>query len=146
MIVTFCGHRNFQAKIGVKEKIFKIFESLKAESQTLIFYCGGYGNFDRFASGCVNQFKRLYPFVKSYYISPYLSEIHLQKKLSEGCYDGVYYPSLENVPKRFAIIKRNEWMVDQADIIVSYVRYPCGGASRTVEYAKRKKKRIINLI
>ncbi len=146
MIVTFCGHRDFQAKRGEEEKFCKILESIEAECQTLIFYCGGYGNFDRFASYCVYKFKRLHPLIKSYYISPYLSETHLQKKLIEGYYDGVYYPSLENIPQRFAIIKRNEWMVDQADIIVSCISNPCGGAARTLEYARRKGKRIISLM
>lgn len=41
-------------------------------------------------------------------------------------YDYLLYPSIENVPYRFAIAKRNEWMVEQADIIVSYTETQLG--------------------
>lgn len=36
-------------------------------------------------------------------------------------------------------------MVDSADIIVAYVKYPFGGAAKTLEYAQRKRKEIIEL-
>ena len=35
-------------------------------------------------------------------------------------------------------------MVDQADTVIAYVRYD-GGAAKTLAYAKRKQKNIINL-
>ena len=40
---------------------------------------------------------------------------------------------------------RNEWMVDSAELVIAYVKYSWGGASKTLEYAKRKMKQIINL-
>ena len=36
-------------------------------------------------------------------------------------------------------------MVDQADLIIAYVDHPYGGAYKTLEYAKKKQKNIINL-
>ena len=36
-------------------------------------------------------------------------------------------------------------MVDEADLVIAYVMYSWGGAAKTLEYAKRKKKTIINL-
>ena len=36
-------------------------------------------------------------------------------------------------------------MVDSADLVIAYVQYSWGGAAKTLEYAKRKKKTIINL-
>lgn len=35
-------------------------------------------------------------------------------------------------------------MIDQADIVIAYVR-TSGGAAKTMEYAKKKLKNIINL-
>ena len=60
-------------------------------------------------------------------------------------YDGTTYPSLEEVPKRFAITKRNEWMVEQADVVVAYVKHDWGGAAAMLRYAERKNMRIINI-
>jgi len=55
------------------------------------------------------------------------------------------YPPIENALPRFAISKRNEWMVEQADVVVSGVDHDWGGAATTLQYAQRKKKRIISV-
>ena len=62
--------------------------------------------------------------------------------LTDG-YDETVYPPLESVPKRYAISRRNEWMVRESDIVVAYVIRGFGGAAKTLEFAQRKKKRII---
>ena len=51
---------------------------------------------------------------------------------------------LEKVPRRYAIVKRNEWMVDHSDTVVSYVTHGWGGAAKTLAYAKRRHKTILN--
>ncbi len=55
------------------------------------------------------------------------------------------YPPIENTPPRFAILKRNEWMMTNADVIIAYVTHNYGGAYKSLEVAKRKKKKIINI-
>ena len=70
---------------------------------------------------------------------------YLDRTFNEGLYDDSTYPPLEEVPRRYAISRRNEWMVDQADVVVAYVDHGWGGAAKTLEYAKRKNKRIINI-
>jgi hypothetical protein len=49
------------------------------------------------------------------------------------------------VPSKFAIIKRNEWIVEQSDLIVVYCLRSFGGAYNALKYAKRKNKKIIEL-
>lgn len=72
-----------------------------------------------------------------------------QKKIGalirEGRYDSVLYPPPERVPLRFSILRRNEWMATEAELILAYVRYGRGGAYRALSYAMSRKKRIINL-
>lgn len=61
-------------------------------------------------------------------------------------FDGTIYPDLEYVPKRLAIVKRNEWMIDKAAFLIAYVEHDRGGAYRTLKYAKKKKHiKVINL-
>lgn len=55
------------------------------------------------------------------------------------------YPPLENTPLRYAISRRNEWMTAEADTVIAYVTHGWGGAAQTLQFAKRKHKRIINL-
>ena len=58
-------------------------------------------------------------------------------------YDETLYPRLESVPRRFAISRRNEWMVQESDAVVAYVTHGWGGAAKTLEHARRKKKNVL---
>ena len=53
-------------------------------------------------------------------------------------FDDNLYSEIEKVPPKFAIIKRNEWMIDKSDFLIAYVEHNWGGAYRTLECAKRK--------
>ena len=57
----------------------------------------------------------------------------------------IYPEGLETVPKRLAIIKRNLWMIDKADIVITYVSGTATNSSNLMEYAKNRQKTIINL-
>ena len=71
-------------------------------------------------------------------VLPYLNS----SILTDG-YDETVYPPLESVPKRFAISRRNERMVCESDAVVAYVIRGFGGAAKTLDFARRKKKQII---
>ena len=103
------------------------------------FLLGGYGGFDACAASVVWELKKQYPAIRSTLVLPYLD-----REVDAAKYDTTLYPPLEQVPRRFAISKRNENMVNKADIVVAYVTHDWGGAAATLAYAKRKKKEIIN--
>lgn len=102
------------------------------------FYLGGYGEFDSLAASVLREMKKLYPQIELILVLPYLNA----SKDALG-YDGTVYPPLESVPPRYAISKRNQWMVEVSDVVVAYVLHSWGGAATTLRYAKRKNKRII---
>ena len=52
---------------------------------------------------------------------------------------------LDNTPPKYAISKRNTWMVNRSDIVVVYVKYSFGGAARFRDMAVSKGKTVINL-
>lgn len=137
MIVTFCGHRDVSQSDDVRTWLENCVESLIREGAT-DFYLGGYGSFDNMAASVVWKLKEKYPDICSVLVIPYLN-----RDIDTSRYDLTTYPPLETVPKRFAITRRNEWMVRAADVVVAYVRHGWGGAAATLEYAQRKKKRII---
>lgn len=59
-------------------------------------------------------------------------------------YDDILYPPIEIGPQRFAISRRNKWMVTEADVVVAYIQHEeYGGASAMWKQAKRNKKRIV---
>ena len=145
MIITFCGHSNCLFSEEVKEQLKNILVSKIIKKTTCKFYLGGYGDFDRLCLRTLKDLKADFPNIELIFITPYLDKNYSKLEFAKYLYDDVIFPPLESVPRKFAILKRNEWMVDEADLIIAYVMYSWGGAAKTLEYAKRKKKTIINL-
>ncbi|MBP3360293.1 MAG: DUF1273 family protein [Clostridia bacterium] len=139
MVVSFCGHGNVQYSDEIRESLYTIIEDLIKQGADE-FLLGGYGSFDLMAAHTVKSLKEKYPHIESVLVVPYIN-----RGFDKDLYDCSEYPPLENVPMRFAILKRNEWMVRSADVIVAYISHDWGGAAKTLSYARRKKKRIINI-
>ena len=69
-----------------------------------------------------------------------------ERQTSVGAeYDGIVYPPLENVPPRYAILHRNRYMVERADLVIACITRSRGGAYQTYLHARRKGKTMINL-
>ena len=139
MIVTFCGHKDISDTAALHDRLLDVLRSLISEGADT-FLLGGYGAFDTLAASAVQELKTEFPQIRATLVLPYLD-----RDYNRDLYDDSIYPPLENVPRRFAISKRNEWMVDQADVIVAFVTHGWGGAASTLRYSERKKKRVISL-
>ena len=137
MTVTFCGHSTVYPMEPVEAWLRETVGALILRGADK-FNLGGYGAFDQMAASVVWAQKTQHPYIASVLVLPYLD----RKVISEH-YDYTTYPPLENVPKRFAIFRRNRWMVDNSDVLVAYVTHEWGGAATTLKYAERKKKEII---
>ena len=146
MIVTFCGHRDFVETAEAENQLTMFLEKYARENVRLVCYNGGYGNFDYFAAKCVQRLQERYSNICNCLVLPYIDQPFLDRiAVFKNLFDETIYPPLENVPRKYAIIRRNELMVDSADIVIAYVKYSWGGAARTLEYAKRKKKTVIQI-
>ena len=145
MTITFFGHSNCLFNNDVKEQLKNILLDEIIKNPTCKFYLGGYGDFDGLCLRMLKELKNGFPEIELIFITPYLDKNYSKLEFAKNHYDDVIFPPLENVPRKFAILKRNEWMVEEADLVIAYVKYSWGGAAKALEYAKRKKKRIINL-
>ena len=145
MIITFCGHSNCLFNDDIKKQLKNILLDEIIKNPTCKFYLGGYGDFDGLCLRTLKDLKADFPEIELIFITPYLDKNYSKLEFAKYYYDDVIFPPLENVPRKFAILKRNEWMVEEADLVIAYVMYSWGGAAKTLEYAKRKKKTIINL-
>ena len=139
MIITFCGHSNFMYNIKDEESLLALFEKIIKNNQ-VDFYLGGYGNFDSFALKCAQKYKDKHNNAKIFFITPYLNtRLNERKDILLKTYDMILYPELESVPKKFVILKRNEWMIKQADYVFAYVKTHYGGAYKSLLYAHKHK-------
>lgn len=137
MNVTFCGHARITNGEPVRAWLFSVTQALIERGATT-FYLGGYGSFDALAAEVLRKQKEKYPDIELILVRAYL-----QGEMDGFGYDDSIYPPLESVPLRFAISKRNQWMVQRSDVVVAYVTHDWGGAATTLRYAKGKKKEII---
>ena len=143
MVVTFCGHRQVEDKEQVALWLRQTLEKLIEEGAD-VFYLGGKGAFDLLAAQNVHALRQRHPAIRTVLVLPYLN--HPLHETEKRLYDETLYPPLESVPPRYAIVRRNEWMVKSADVLVAYVRYGWGGAARTLESAIRAGKRVESFI
>ena len=145
MIITFCGHSNCLFSDEEKEKLKQLLIKEIRKNPTCKFYLGGYGDFDSLCLRTLRELKKEFQSIELIFITPYIDKNYSKLEFAKYHYDDVIFPPLESVPRKFAILKRNEWMVEEADLVIAYVKYSWGGAAKTLEYAKRKKVPIINI-
>lgn len=134
MTVTFFGHAEIAQSDNLRSWLISTIEPLILDGADT-FYLGGYGSFDSLAATVLRELKKTYPHIQLVLVLAYLN-----RNTDTSGYDSTLYPELEEVPPRFAISKRNERMVDLSDVVVAYVTHGWGGAAKTLEYAKRKRK------
>lgn len=145
-VCTFCGHGHIYGSYEeVKQKCRDTVENLIKSGDADCFLIGNYGDFDSIAAAVCLALKKQYPHIQVDLVLPYYRP-HLDDYDKEryARFDSVITPGLEDTPHRYRITKANEYMVDQADTVIAYVKYD-GGAAKTLAYAKRHKKQIINL-
>lgn len=145
VVISFCGHSSCNMSKDDEKKLMYIIEDVVGDKQ-VDFYLGGYGDFDSFAKRCATEYKRTHPSARLVFVTPYIGKwIDRRKEYLQSEYDEILYPQLEGVPYRFAISKRNRYMMDVADVVIAYVSVDFGGAYQSLEYARRHNKHIINL-
>lgn len=148
MIISFAGHSSITEKEKVKEIVKIQIKNNIDDIEPVMCYLGGYGDFDDLCAVACRELKSEYKNIEIVYVTPYFN-LSEQKKIKEmqdfGLFDSSLYPPIENVPLRFAISKRNEWMMKSADFVIVYVKRNYGGAYNSFRIANRKKKKIINI-
>lgn len=132
---TFFGHRD--APEEVKPKIRETILSLVQRGVTH-FYVGNQGAFDRMVLGELEKIAKENP-ILYYVVLAYFPTQDMTTKQT------ILPDGIEQAHPRFAICRRNEWMIEKSEIIVAYVYRNYGGAARYTEKARRKGKKIINL-
>ncbi|HIR98787.1 MAG TPA: hypothetical protein IAB42_00180 [Candidatus Coproplasma avistercoris] len=141
MTVTFCGHRDFRKTSASEKLLSELLEGYAQRNERLVCYNGGSGNFDLFAAECVKNLQKRFTNIRNCLVIPYIYPEFLERiNILNEYFNETFYPPLERVPLKYAIIRRNEWMIDNADVLFACVRRSWGGAAQTLEYARQRKK------
>lgn len=134
---TFFGHKecfnldNQALVVAIEDLIYKGVDT---------FYVGSQGQFDSIVYGCLKQLRKDHPHIRVCVVLAYLPTVQSE-------YDDMadtMYPEIEGHPK-FAIERRNRWMIDHSDYCICYINHAWGGAYKFTRLAKRHGKTMINL-
>ena len=147
--VAFFGHRYIDNMFAVEERLEEIIRSLMRDKEYVDFVVGRNGDFDQYVSSTVLRCKKNYRDDNSslVLVLPYASaEYANNQDYYEEYYDDIEV-SLEasKAHPKAAIQIRNREMVDRADLIVCYIERKNGGAYKTIQYAEKIGKPIINI-
>lgn len=104
------------------------------------FYVGNQGDFDKMVYRCLKQLRKTYPHI---HVCVVLAYLPVEKSEYEDMTDTVY-PEIEGHPK-FAIERRNRWMIGASEHCLCYIAHTWGGAYKFARMAKRRGLTVINL-
>lgn len=142
MICTFFGHKDTPENIQplLRTVIIDLIQNKNVD----LFYVGNNGNFDFMVKNTLKFLKLTYPHIKYAVVLSYMP--NPKNGSGDIDYSDTIYPEeLENISPKYAIVKRNQWMIKQSDYVITYVKYTAGGALRFKELAEKQKKTVLNL-
>ena len=144
MVCTFFGHRKIYNQKEIEPILRSTLVDLVERQGAAKFYVGNHGDFDSMVQRVLAELSIVYP-ITCYIVLAYLPG---EKKREEKTYKlaTILPDEIERVPKRVAILFRNNWMLRQADCVITYVSHDIGnGSARFKALAEKQGKKVIEL-
>ena len=147
--VSFFGHRYVDCGAEIEHRLDMLLHDLIMQKEYVEFLIGRDGDFDLLVSAAIKRAVRENDFGNTHFtlVLPYMkAEFRDNEKEYLDYYDEVEVcAESEGAHPKAAIQIRNRNMVDRSDLVVCCIQHKSGGAYRTVKYAEKQGKRIINL-
>jgi len=143
-VCAFIGHSMFvKCRLSVEELKNTIEKLIQNGVNT--FLIGTHGEFDEICLEICCSLKNKYTDIKICKVCTNLHTIMKENNYNEKI-EIISYP-IENFHYKQRITKSNEMMINSANYIISYVNETTfnSGALKSLKYAKKKNKHIINL-
>lgn len=138
MVCTFFGHKD--APSSIKMRLEEIIEALINEG-VKNYYVGNNGNFDFYVQGVLENIVKKHNDIRFSVVLSTINETAIGTKQKYT----VFPEGLENALPKYAISKRNDWMINNSQIVITYVRHNFSNSHKWLEKAKKKGLRVINL-
>ena len=137
MICTFIGARDtpFTLREHIKKAIVDLISKGVCE-----FYVGNNGNFDYMAQSVLSELESEYN-IKFDIVLSYIDEVAL---IGNQAFT-VYPEELASTPKRYAISKRNDYLLKKSSILIAYTDNTYSNSYKFTQKALKKGYTVINL-
>ncbi len=139
-ICTFFGHSECH---GLNAAVLRNAIEDLIKQGTTEFLVGNHGQFDGQVFSCLQDLRKEHPEI-SYSVA--LAYLPTHKEASDIYHGHSFYPKgQENGPAKFAIERRNRYMIESSDICLCYINHTFGGAYKFARMARNRGLRVINL-
>ena len=147
--VSFFEHREVERAAEIESKPDQLLHDLIARKQYLEFLVGRDEEFDLLAASAIRRAVKQYGYgnTSMILVLPYMkAEYRDNEQNYLSYYDEVEICSeSSDAHYKSAIQVRNRCMVDRSDLVVCCIQHNSVGAYKTVQYAEKCRKVIINL-
>ena len=147
--VSFFGHRTIENGFEVRQHLEKEVTRLIEQMEYVEFLVGRDGDFDIIAASVIRRIKtqRDLGNCSLTLVLPYMkAEFRNNEQLFLNYYDEVEIcEQSSRAHYKSAIPIRNRAMVDRSDLIICYIKQSYGGAYKTICYAEKHGRKIINM-
>ena len=117
-ICTFFGHRDCPE--AIKPKLREVLIELIENRSVNLFYVGRQGNFDSMVKSVLRELTQNYPHLDYAVVLERMPE---KENNLDDPFHTILPEGMEQVHPRFALDRRNRWMVLQSDFVVGYVSH-----------------------
>lgn len=136
--IAFIGHRYIEGQYRLEDRIEDITREKLHTKEYVELYVGRNGDFDISVALATKRAQKALGNQNSCLVllQPYPMK---DDPDYEKFYDEIWYPIDSKTHPKAAITKRNQWMVDNANLLIAYVEEGRkGGALTTLKYAESK--------
>ena len=142
--VALIGHRDLSSAPVLSPRIEEIVAKVIRELEMVEFYIGRNGEFDLLAASCIKRVQKRLGRENSalVLVQPYPSR---NEEYYQAYYDDILIPVSSKTHFKAAITKRNEWILEQSDLLIAFVQKTEGGAYAMMKRAQQKGIPVINL-
>ena len=162
MKVAIIGHRKVKDRADTVGRIYDAVTNLIENEGADTFLFGSGSEFDTLCYYVVSELKKIYPDISRVYVSAEWNYKDLNELLDS--YEDTYCPNKVRGANKLCYVIRNVCMIENCDVLLTYyddnyepprkrTKVPIeehkrtkSGTQMAVEYARKKKKRIINVL
>lgn len=139
---TFFGQKEINNEEELLHKLYEVIFDLIETKDINVFYVAYRKGFDELVKTALRNVKKVYPNMQY--------SIVYTRKAFERYYDDYYFDAylpdeLENITSRHAVDKRDRWLLNESNYVVTYINHCHGRAAMFSIIADRQGKHIIKL-
>ena len=143
--VSFIGHRRVDDFYFVENQLDNIISDLIRTKEYVEFYVGKNGDFDTMVASAIKRCQKRFGKENNSLILVLPYTVADMESL-EDFYDEIWIPDeLHGVHFKNAITKRNEWFVNNSELLIAYVLHDKGGAANCLKLAYKVEMKTINI-